>query len=314
MTVTARLSGVTRSFQDVVAVADLDLELHAGRIYGLLGPNGAGKTTTLRTLLGLSTPDRGTVELLGGPPDDAPRARVGFVPEQRALPESGKVRELLVFFARMRGHDPKGAAQRADAWVERMELGEKAGERIKTLSNGQQQKVQIALAMMCDPDVVVLDEPLTGLDPTHQELVFRAVRDAAARGATVLLSTHRLREAQVILDHVFLLARGTKRVDQPLQEALEEAFDGTWRVRATGDTAWVHGPEVASVTPSGRDLLVRLQPDASPAGLLARAATAGGQLTAIEAVLPTLHDLYLRRVGESPDAEAPPGEPRREAS
>lgn len=301
MTVTARLRGVTRSFKNLVAVRDLDLELHAGRIYGILGPNGAGKSTTLRTLLGLSLPDAGTVELLGGPPNDRTRARVGYVPEQRALPESSRVRELLIFFARMRGFDRAEATRRADLWVDHMELGEKADAAIKSLSNGQQQKVQVALAMMCEPDVVVLDEPLTGLDPAHQELVFRAIKSAAERGATVLLSTHRLRETQSLLDHVFLLAKGEKRLDRPLQAALEEAFDGTWRLRFSGDEGWVPGPEIQSVERVGPDLLVHLGPSVSPNALLARAAASEARIQRIEAVYPDLHQLYLQRVGSMSD-------------
>lgn len=302
MTTTARLSGVTRSFGAVTAIRDLSLELRAGQIYGLLGPNGAGKSTTLRTLLGLTQPDKGTVELLGGPPDDGRRARVGFVPEQRALATSSRVRDLMVFFAQMRGWDKPGANKLADDWIGRMELGEKALARVDTLSNGQQQKVQLSLALMIEPEVLLLDEPLTGLDPTHQELVFRHVREAARRGATVLLSTHRLREAQALLDHIFLVSQGEVVLDSPLEAALEAAFDGTWRVRCA-TTDWIGGPDVASATPHGRDVHVKLAPGASISDLLARAAAAGAPVMAIEAILPTLHDLYLARVGRDPSVD-----------
>lgn len=294
MGTTARLTGITRSFKDVVAVRDLDLHLETGRIYGLLGPNGSGKTTTLRTMLGLIDPDVGTVELLGGTPDDLRRARVGFVPEQRALPENSRVVALLTFFARMRGFSRSEARERADEWLGRLDLQGKATARIKSLSNGQQQKVQIALALLCEPDLVLLDEPLAALDPQHQELVIHEVKQAAARGATVVLSTHRLREAQVLLDHVVMLYHGDKVLDRPLDAALEEAFDGTWRVRAKGGLDWLEGPEVLSVTPDERGALVKLAEGASVAGLLERARGAAAELRGIEAVLPDLHDLYMR--------------------
>ncbi len=294
---TVRLQGVTRTFKKVTAIESLDLELHPGHIYGLLGPNGSGKTTTLRTILGLSQPDTGTVELLGGPPDHSRLARVGYVPEQRALPEASRVRDTLVFFGRMRGLERPAARDLADDWLTRLELLEKAGERIKTLSNGQQQKVQIALAMMCRPEVLLLDEPLTALDPSHQELVNARLREVVEAGATVLVSTHRLREAETLVDHVILLDRGHKVVDAPTSEALTAAFDGTWRVRLRGDGSWIDGPDVARAEKLGEVWMVTLGEHATIAPLLARAAAHGDALLGLEAALPSLHELYLRKVG-----------------
>lgn len=307
MDITARLTGVVRTFKDVVAVRDLDLTLHGGRIYGLLGPNGSGKTTTLRTLLGLVLPDRGQVELLGGPPDDNRRARIGYVPEARALPEGYEVGDTLTFFARMRGRTLADARALSTQWIDKLELEAKASAKIKTLSNGQQQKVQIALALMCEPELIVLDEPLTALDPAHQDLVSRRFREAARAGATVLLSTHRLREAEEMIDHVVMLSSGVKVLDQPLREALREAFDGTWRITLDREDAradWITGADVASVERTGEHVVVRLQEGASSARLLARAAASGGAVLRIEAVMPRLHELYLARAGTAGRADA----------
>lgn len=294
---TVQLQGVTRSFGDLVALRDLDLTLEAGRIYGLLGPNGSGKTTTLRAILGLMRPDRGTVTLFGGPPDDGRRARIGYIPEMRAVPPESRVRETLVFFARMRGRTRPDAKALADTWIERLELAEKADERIKTLSNGQQQKVQVALALMCGPELVLADEPLTALDPNHQDLVTGALEHAASEGATIVLSTHRLREAEHFVEHVVMLAEGRKVMDKPLQTALDEAFAGVWQIRVAGEDGWIAGPEVASVVRDDDMVRIELAPGATLSPLLARAAEAGAPLHALEAVVPSLHELYLKRVG-----------------
>ena len=290
---TVLLRRITRTFKDVTAVCDLDLMLQPGRIYGLLGPNGSGKTTTLCTALGLLLPDRGTVELLGAPPDDASRARVGFVPEQRALPETARVASLLVFIGQMRGFSKAEAKRRASEWIEKLDLGDKANSRIKTLSNGQQQKVQIALSLTCEPDVILMDEPLAALDPEHQSLVTRHLREAADRGSTVVLSTHRLHEAQTLIDHVIMMYQGNKVLDQGLEAAIQGAFDGSWRIRADGDLGWVDGPEVTSLSAIDGGLQVQLREDAGVGGLLSRASSATGRIWSIEAVLPTLHDLYM---------------------
>ena len=296
MTPPVRLTGVTRTFREVTAVSDVHLTLEAGRIYGLVGPNGSGKTTTLRAIMGLMTPDSGTVELFGGPPDDARRARIGWVPEVRSLPENSRVGEALTFFARMRGWSRAEARSMSATWVSKLALDDKADARIKTLSNGQQQKVQVALALMCGPELILADEPLTALDPNHQDLVTGLLREAAEGGATVILSTHRLREAEHVIDHVVMMAQGRKVLDQPLRAAMQAAFQGVWRIEPQGDDSWLDGPEIAHLERAGDAVLATLVDGATLAPLLARAASAGAPLQGIQAVLPTLHDLYLERV------------------
>ncbi|MEZ4318939.1 MAG: ATP-binding cassette domain-containing protein [Myxococcota bacterium] len=293
---TVRLDHVTRTFGRHVAVSSLDLRLEAGRIYGLLGANGAGKSTTTKLVMGLLIPDSGTVTLLGAPPDDAGRSRIGYVPEVRALPEDARVFDTLVFFARLRGATRSDAQRSAQHQLDQLDFPEKAKSRIKDLSNGQQQKLQIAIALTGDPALLVLDEPLTALDPTHQERALGLFRNAARAGATVLLATHRLWEAEAFIDHVVLLSQGTKRLDRPLKEALAEAFTNTWRVRAT-TTGWVRGDDVVDVREDDDgSVLVQLAPGADAGALLRRAASADAGLQSVEAVLPNLQDLFLKLV------------------
>ncbi len=300
---TVSLRGVTRTFGALTAVADLDLALQPGRIYGLLGPNGAGKSTTTELILGLLAPDVGEVSLFGRPPDDAGRARVGYVPESRALPEKARVLETLVFFARMRGMTRSDATRDAEGWLERLDLVEKRNEGIGTLSNGQQQKVQIILAMMGSPDLLLLDEPLTALDPTHQNRVLEAFADAREAGCTVLIATHRLWEAEVFVDHVLLMDRGVKRLDRPLASALREAGTHTWRIR-TDDPSWIEGPEVVEVLPDStsgdeRGVRVRLTGPDALQPVLARGFAANATILGFEEILPSLTELYQRSIDES---------------
>ena len=300
---TVSLSQVTRTFGRLTAVSNLDLELQPGRIYGLLGPNGAGKSTTTALILGLLAPDQGTVSLFGREPDDAGRARVGYVPESRALPEKARVLETLVFFARMRGMTRADATRDATAWLERLDLSDKRDAGIGTLSNGQQQKVQIILAMMGRPELLLLDEPLTALDPTHQGRVLEAFAAAREAGCTVLIATHRLWEAEVFVDHVLLMDRGVKRLDAPLARALQEAGTHTWRIR-TDDPHWIAGPEVVEVLPSdaaakGGGVRVRLAgPDAIQA-VLARGFASNAVILGFEEDLPSLTELYRSTIAAS---------------
>lgn len=292
--VPVRFERVSRSFAGVPAVCELDLVLAPGRVFGLLGPNGAGKSTTTRLILGWTAPDRGRVELFGRPPDDAGRARVGWVPEQRALPSHVSAREVLSFHARLRGRSAADAQSVAQHWCERLDL---PADRpyVNDLSNGQQQRVQLGIAFLAEPELLLLDEPLTALDPVHQAAAADLMREAARRGACVLVATHRLREAEAFVDHVLLLHGGVKRLDRDLREALREASENTWRIQAR-DLSFVAGPDVLAVEPDGAGVRARLAPGAELSALLHRAAAMDAGITAIEAVTPSLHDLYLRVV------------------
>lgn len=296
MTTPLRFVGVERRFDDVVALAGVDVAFDPGKIYGLVGPNGSGKTTSLKLALGFLAPDAGRVELFGARPDDTGRLRVGYIPETRALPSWGKVVDVATYFAELRGTRRAEARAAAERVVERLGLGPKAHADVSTLSNGQQQRLQVALGLLGTTDLLLADEPLSALDPVNQDLVFDALRQVADDGAAVVVSTHRLREAEHLIDHVVMLAEGHVVLDAPLQQAMEEAFAGTWHLRVADDAGWVDGPDVARVVREEDRLQIELAEGATLAPLLQRAAAAGAPLTKLEAVVPSLHELYLRRV------------------
>ncbi len=292
MNPTVELRGIRRCYGDVVAVQNLDLDLYPGRVYGLLGPNGSGKSTTLRISLGLSSPDAGTAQLFGETPGLAGRRRTGLVPEQLSLSERDRVGELLRMLLSLRGFSRSEARTRAHTWIERMELGSLESRRISQLSKGQQQKAQIALALAHDPDLLVLDEPFSGLDPHHQALIAEVFREAADRGATVVLSTHRLREAQALVDDVVLMSLGHKVLEGTLRDLRLAHGTQRYRVVLQGDAGWLQGDEVSNV---GRDrdaYLVTLRDGANPRALLQRGLDQQATLVQFEQVLPSLPELF----------------------
>ncbi len=197
-----RLQGVSKSFGAQKAVDELDLHVPRGSIYGLLGPNGAGKTTAIRIMLDIIGPDRGDVELLGSPVDDAVRERVGYLPEERGLYQKMRVADQLTFLGVLKGMRRGAARREAERWLERMELIDRANDAVETLSKGMQQKVQFLSTVLHRPDLLILDEPFSGLDPLNVDLLKEIILERSREGATVLFSTHLIEEAERLCDRV----------------------------------------------------------------------------------------------------------------
>ena len=188
---------------------------------GLLGPNGAGKSTLIRTLTGILRLDEGQVSVLGESPEAA-RSRVGYLPEERGVPRRAKVGEWLAFLGKLRGLTAQEARKRALHWLEKVDLPGVERSRCRELSKGMQQKVQLAAALQHEPDLLILDEPFSGLDPVAVQLLEDLIREASERGATILLSTHLLPQAEALCDHVLLLRQGQTLASGPLQQVLAQ--------------------------------------------------------------------------------------------
>ena len=307
MTPTARMTGVRKTYGSAVALEGLDLVLEPGRVYGLLGANGSGKTTSIRSLLGLLLPDAGEIELLGGPPDDARRARTGYLPEHRGLHHDRKVEHQLAWMAGLRGLGLRDARALAHQWIERLELDDLAQARFQDLSKGQAQKVQFAAAVMHEPELLILDEPFSGLDPLNQLLLRTVLRERVEQGACVLLSTHQLAEAEALIDHAVVLSRGVKLLDGPLPALRRQARRGLVQLRCEGDGAWIDGPEVLGHQATASGFEVRLAVGADSQALLRRALAASVHLEGFEEVEPTLADLVVDSLlahGRKAEAEA----------
>ncbi len=199
---------VSRRYGGVVALKDLSLSVPKGRMVGCVGPNGAGKTTAMRIVLGLQEPDSGDVRWEGRPLDGAVRRRIGYMPEERGLYPKMRVLEHVIYVARLSGMDADAAASSARLWVDRFSLQERANDRVETLSLGNQQRVQLALALAHDPDLLVLDEPFSGLDPVGVDLMSDVLKDEVAGGAAVMFSSHQLELVERICDDVAIINNG----------------------------------------------------------------------------------------------------------
>ena len=293
---------IARSFGDVVAVRDVSFIVERGTTFGLLGPNGAGKTTTMRTILGIYPPDAGRVTWNGTPIDLATRRRFGYLPEERGLYGKMKVAEHLVYFARLHGIGARLARARADAWIERLALAPYASRACGELSKGNQQKVQLACAVLHEPELLVLDEPLSGLDPVNAETMLACLRDLSRAGTTLVLSSHQMFALERACRSFCIVAAGEVRARGTLAELRAGFPRRTVRV----------GPDVPAIravfTAAGageptRDDAGDLSYDVdatSDFGALLRAAVTAGPLETFERHEPSLGAIYLRAIGAAP--------------
>ncbi|MGI9625785.1 MAG: ABC transporter ATP-binding protein [Longimicrobiales bacterium] len=296
-----RAVGVTKRFGSHTAVSDFHFEVPPGTIYGLLGPNGSGKTTMIRMIMGILLPDEGSVELLGGPPDFAHRARVGYLPEERGVYEKMKVLDQLVFLGEIRGVERSLVKARGLEWLERLQLSEWAHRRVEDLSKGMQQKVQFIGTVLHDPDLLILDEPFSGLDPINQDVLEAIVKEEARKGKTILFSTHLMEQAERLCERVCLISDSKKVLDGDLRELKKQQRSGVVAVEFEGDQTWLAQPWVEDQTEVGPAVHVRLS-EGTGAGELAQAAlNAGVDLRRIELMEPTLREIFVAHAGVRPE-------------
>ena len=302
------IRNVAKRYANHVAVRDLSLVVPRGSVYGLLGPNGAGKTTTIRMVLNIIAPDSGTIAVLGQPSGTrAVMDRVGYLPEERGLYPKMQVRRLLKFLAELKGIPGADASRRIDSWLDRLALRtperDWGSARVDELSRGMQQKVQFIGALLHDPELVILDEPFSGLDPVNAQALKDTVVDLKRRGKTVIFSTHVMDSAERMCDAVCIIARGEKVLDDDLVTVRTSHGGNHVALALDGDVttgvAAVLGDRslVSRVDASNRFFEVELTSDAGPAQLLSRLVAAGARIQRFERVQPSLHQIFLRRVG-----------------
>jgi ABC-2 type transport system ATP-binding protein len=298
-----RLQNVVKRFAGHTAVRNLSADVPRGGIFGLLGPNGAGKTTTIRMIMNVITPDSGRIELFGGQPASrALTSRIGFLPEERGLYKKMRVLDHLVFFAEIKGLTPRDARARSRAWLERLGLQDWTTHKVEDLSKGMQQKVQFIGALLHDPELLVLDEPFSGLDPVNSQVMKDVVVELAREGRTILFSTHIMEQAERMCDRIVIIARGEKIVDGRIADVKRE-FGGSYVALSFGHDAERAGAVlrdralVAQVDDYGASAEVRLAEGAEPDQLLSRLVNAGVGLLRFEVVEPSLNSIFIAKVG-----------------
>jgi ABC-2 type transport system ATP-binding protein len=290
------LRGVTKAFEGHVAVSDLSLTIPRGSVYGLLGPNGAGKTTTLRMVLNILAPDAGEVQLLGRPADQATRDRIGYLPEERGLYPRMVVEDQLLFLAAIKGVARAEAARRLGPWLERLGLADWRRRRLNELSKGMQQKVQLVATVLHEPDVLILDEPLSGLDPVGAEVVRDVLLDLRRQGRTLVLSSHEMETVERLCDAIALINGGRKVLEGQVSEVKSRYGKNTVVLAFEGDGAFLAGlAGVAKFTDFGRYVELRIRDGADPQEIL-RQAAARLRLSRFEIVEPSLRDIFVERV------------------
>ncbi len=292
------VNDVAKTFGDVKAVDGVSFGIRRGTITGLLGRNGAGKTTTLRMINGVFFPDRGTISLFGGSVEAA-RDRVGYLPEERGLYRKMKVLELLLFLAEIKGRTGAAVKSGAERWLTRFELWDRRNVKVEELSKGNQQKVQLAGALLHDPEILVLDEPMAGLDPVNVVLVRRLLLELKAEGKTILLSTHQMAEAEKLAEEIVLIHRGRVVLDGSLAEVRASSGKNAVHLDFEGDGAFL--TSLAGVAggrvDTNRAELVLVAGD-DPQTLLT-AAMARLRVRRFEVVAPSLEEIFIEKVGES---------------
>ena len=302
------IRNVVKRFSEHVAVRDLSLSVPRGAVYGLLGPNGAGKTTTIRMILNIIVPDSGSITLFGAPHlTSGITDRIGYLPEERGLYKKMQVRRVLKFLAQLKGVDAKVADQRIAEWMERFELTTPDKDwglsKVDELSRGMQQKVQFIGTLLHDPDLVILDEPFSGLDPINAQALKDTVVDLKARGKTVIFSTHLMDNAERLCDSVCIIAHGDKVLDGAVADV--KAAHGTRVVALSvaGDAraAIAHvladRTLVARADDQNRFYEIQLAPGADAQELLRRVVATGAPIQRFELVQPSLHQIFLEKVG-----------------
>lgn len=290
---------VSKSYGDFRAVQDLSFEIYAGEIFALLGPNGSGKTTTIRMILDILKPDTGKIAVLGGPLTQATKDRIGYLPEERGLYRGVPVLEVMVYLGRLKGMTAADARARSLELLKRLDLDDSARKKVSELSKGMQQKVQFAVTVLHRPDLIIIDEPFSGLDPVNTLVVKELLRDFQQGGGAVVMSTHQMQQVEEQADRLLMISRGQQKLYGAVEDIRRQFAQHA--IVVEGEGRWELLPGVQQVVPhenGRRAVLLQLAENATTDSVLAAiAADDAYRIERFERALPSLTDIFIQVAG-----------------
>lgn len=297
------VSALQKSFGKVQAVKDVSFEVHPGEIFGMLGPNGAGKTTTIRMMMDIFRPDGGQIQILGGKLDEAKKCLIGYLPEERGLYKDLSLEQTLVFFATLKGLRESKARDRLAGWLKRLDLYEHRAKKVQELSKGMQQKAQLIATLVHEPDLIVVDEPFSGLDPVNTRLVKDIIEEQRQAGKTVIMSTHQMNQVEALCNRIVLIHRGRSVLYGEVSQ-IKRNFAGN-AVRVQGQGEFANIPGVLSTRRVNGSYEMTLTAGTSSQDIFRRLAQLEGAcIERFEIAEPSLDDIFVTIVQENQEQEA----------
>ncbi|WP_348268125.1 ATP-binding cassette domain-containing protein [Edaphobacter paludis] len=300
------LHKVRKVYDTKVAVNDISFNIEPGTMFGLLGPNGSGKTSTIRMMIGITVPDSGSISLFGQPFTRKNLHRVGYLPEERGLYKKMKVMDQLIFLGQLHGLSAATASKRAHDWCERLGISASIGKKTEELSKGMQQKIQFISTLLHEPELIIMDEPFSGLDPVNATILQDTLVDLRSQGRTILFSTHRMDQIEKLCDSLTLIHNGNLVLSGSMRDIKSRYPRNRVEMLFEGDTSFLQHPSIEEArTYSGRaEIKLRtvdgIPPDAQP--LLADAIQRGTRINRFEVKEPTLEEIFIEKVGGKVDA------------
>lgn len=289
------IRSIAKTFGKVTAVDGLSLDVPDGCVYGFIGPNGSGKTTTLRMIMNIFYPDSGSIRVFGEERNEACSEKIGYLPEERGLYKKMKLRQLLRFYGSLK--NARNLKEEVDLWLERMDLSAWANKKVETLSKGMSQKVQFIAAVVSRPEMLILDEPFTGLDPVNTDVIREAILELNANGTTVIFSTHDMNTAERMCNYIFMIYKGKKVLDGTLESIQDHYGSDTIRIRIEGDAELLGDvPGVLKVSNYGRMQELRMEHGFDSQQVLS-AIMSETEVRHFEIAKPSLHDIFVRIAG-----------------
>ena len=294
---TLRVENVTKKYDNFTAVEDLSFTVRAGRVFGFLGPNGAGKTTTIRMIVGINFPDEGKIELFGEKISNTLQNRIGYLPEERGLYKKMKIVDQLRYFAALKGVSQSEADKRIDFWLARMKLSEWKNKKTTDLSKGMQQKIQFISTVLHDPDLLILDEPFSGLDPINVEFMMEVIEEFKTQEKTIIFSTHLMETAERLCNDILLINKSRKVVSGTLRDVKAGFGKNLLAIRAVGgDSVLEDKSLVKKITEHADEREIELAEHADSQMLLKKLVENGAVITKFEEIEPSLNDIFIEKI------------------